>query len=724
MKCLKYILLLFIASVCATSCEDMLTPENDRNTANFAQDSMYSYWGILSNVQKIAARNVIIGESRGDLVEPTSFISDSVNHIAQYSEKAENGTSALLNVADYYKVINMCNFYIHKVDTARTIYNRQVMLREYAQVQFLRAWVYMKLVENYGSVPFITEPVEETNTKIENNEGIFVDRFTLREKLYEAGLERALSIEKNEGRPRYGDYNTGAVTIPNLTTLFYGELVAADLYLLGAQSTADYEKAAELYFDYLSKTAINYSQLAYGRNDIGYSRRGGAGSENYQFYESSYRSAFTTYAFSHNITQIPLAANTVFGNVVTDVSSVYGFTPIIRQSTNATSDSTASTSGYISLMADYRARQLGPSASVLSLGESQTFVRRGDKRGTYTTIPTLGDGRAVALAPFVETEKGNMRFIFKANPFSANGDNFHPVSGTSLGVSFHYAIPVYRPEMVMLRYAEAINRAGYPGHAFALLRTGLSNDLLSRATRVERIASIDTVAPGATFASGDINASADTVFDTTRVYSWDAVTSTNRPGGDSINYISIHELLRAKGKPYLAYASFPTLWLPSIHSRGSGQPLPNVPDSLYSYRDLTMKKLEQEQARLAAYGENLGGSIAAHNFVRSIPASADTAVVITPEEADPVMINMVEELLADEMAMELAYEGVRFADLTRIAEHKNHAGLVNGTNWFAWKVARRAEALKPYENLLKKDETLYNKLTDKNNWYLKLPRYN
>ena len=69
-------------------------------------------------------------------------------------------------------------------------------------------------------------------------------------------------------------------------------------------------------------------------------------------------------------------------------------------------------------------------------------------------------------------------------------------------------------------------------------------------------------------------------------------------------------------------------------------------------------------------------------------------------------INAVEDILCDEMALELAFEGNRFGDLTRIARHKNHAGLYGsdfGSQWLANKLAYK----RPVVSLL-----------DERNWYL------
>ena len=69
-------------------------------------------------------------------------------------------------------------------------------------------------------------------------------------------------------------------------------------------------------------------------------------------------------------------------------------------------------------------------------------------------------------------------------------------------------------------------------------------------------------------------------------------------------------------------------------------------------------------------------------------------------------INAMEDLLCDEMALELAFEGNRFGDLTRIARHKNQAGLYRsnfGNEWLAAKLAYKNPAVS---------------LLDEKNWYL------
>jgi hypothetical protein len=83
-----------------------------------------------------------------------------------------------------------------------------------------------------------------------------------------------------------------------------------------------------------------------------------------------------------------------------------------------------------------------------------------------------------------------------------------------------------------------------------------------------------------------------------------------------------------------------------------------------------------------------------------------TKLQITPTGTLNDTINAVEDLLCDEMALELAFEGNRFGDLTRFARHKNEAGLYGadyGSRWLADKLKYK----NPVVSLL-----------DEKNWYL------
>ena len=73
---------------------------------------------------------------------------------------------------------------------------------------------------------------------------------------------------------------------------------------------------------------------------------------------------------------------------------------------------------------------------------------------------------------------------------------------------------------------------------------------------------------------------------------------------------------------------------------------------------------------------------------------------------DDFVKEAVEDLIIDEMGLELAFEGTRFFDLTRVAHRRNDP------SYFAKHVAKRNGEM---------DMSLYNILLNEKNWYLPFP---
>ena len=167
-------------------------------------------------------------------------------------------------------------------------------------------------------------------------------------------------------------------------------------------------------------------------------------------------------------------------------------------------------------------------------------------------------------------------------------------------------------------------------------------------------------------------------------------------------------------------------------------------DSLNTYENVVLKRVAEEKARVqgsgnveaiynrlldetgqegsegAGEGEGEGESTEIDRSEYTIIPAAD------PEAANIEEINAVETLIAEEMAYELAFEGFRFYDLTRIARHKNNDTSLSanaGSEWLAWIISRRGLGLKPYEQPEVKDNGLYTLLLDPTNWYLMSPIY-
>lgn len=720
----KSILSLFIFllgfGVSTTSCEDMLTPDMDRYSENFSgNDTVYFYLGILRNVQDMVEQNELLGDLRSDLVTTTSYSSDSIADIINY-QKLQDGENGLLNRAAYYKVINQCNFYLAKVDTNAVKNNIYYMRKEYAQVVAIRAWTYLQLVQTYGRVPFITKPVDNANTGWENNPETWATPDNLVDLLKDE-LEKAKTFEHTLGAPNYGSFNTGNITIDSKYMRFYNDLVLGDLYLLRGKDRADFVAAAKNYYYFLKEKAK--SGVCVQNRPASYSVFSFGGKDSYSPIISSWVSLgleADALNSSENITIIPSAANSSFGKVLSREAQIYGFDIHSTNSTTGGEDNAtdATTSGNITVTPNLRSRQIAPSQAYLSLCEAQNFTK--SKFTSASEMPSdveyyegVGDARMHATAPIFQTTDGKERYIVKNTPVTSVTSD-----GRAFSASFKYYKSIYRLSQVYLRYAEAINRAGYPRTAFAILRDGINFNNMPKLLE-------------------------DKIYDDenqTWHYTYDLDSVKTAYG---INYIGADELYRAQNEPeYANFIDFSTnIWNnKSIHGLGCGTS--TVADTLYDFEcaeGIVRQRIQQEQALANALGLSLSETpdTPAEEVQPQSRANDDEEGEETepdrsgyeegeparvPAEVDMNEVLAVESLIADELALQTAYEGTRMFDLIRIARHRDAAGQF-GTQWLAWKVARRNELLKPYEVPTQYNATLYNLLVNPENWYIANPQY-
>lgn len=721
--------------IATTSCEDMLTPDLTRYTENFSgRDTVYFYNGILRNVQDMVEQNELLGDLRSDLVTTTKYTSDSISNIVKYENKRIDGEDQLLNRAAYYKVINQCNFYLAKVDTTAQKNNIKYMKREYAQVLNIRAWAYLQLVQTYGTVPFITKPVDNADTGWEKNPEKWATADNLLD-LLKADLKTANGIEyaNGYGYPDYGEYQTGNSNFKVNTKYlrFYSDLILGDLYLLHSANRQDYIEAAKSYYKFLRRY-----------NNSTYNVTGGfATYSRYQLPNGTYQYTPNVDSWigsglnasslgNENITIIPSAANNTFGRVLSRNVQIFGFDPSSRNSTSSdVNGGSVSTSGQVTISVNYRSRQVGPSNAYVNLCKAQSYSNTEYASGIASNITYftgVGDARMHGTAPIVETKEGGRdetenRYIMKsAVPASVDG------SGLASGYSFKHFRSIYRVRQVWLRYAEAINRAGFPRLAFAVLRDGLDHQTLPTLTDSIKYINADS-----------------TKYHTVTYLDSTSVENTSR----GVFYLGNDEMRRAQAEPEhsLFLPDFENKdnneWLSNrgIHEQGCGAS--SVLDTIFSYKNVVAKRIEEEAKRT----NSLTASVKRHirNLRRYDVTVGDDTNTGTgdveedgeqkepaPAEVNPLEVQAVETLIADECALETAYEGSRMFDLIRFARHMNNdaSGVPGftptyGTTWLAWKIARRNENLKPYEDPTIYDGSLYTLLLDPSNWYIVSPKY-
>lgn len=728
----------------AVSCEDMLSPDSERHSYTVAQDTMYSYWGIIRSMQNIAERYVLLGELRGELVRGTSYLSDSIANILNYDmANAVDGSNRYLKAADYYHVINSCNAYLAFYDSTRTTGTlNPYMKKEAAQVSAIRAWTYLQLVQVYGEVPFYTRPLltsDAINDFAKHPEKVTID--DLAGKFVDE-LEAAAKVEAEFGFPQYDYYGYTSAVAHSSKLMIPINILLGDLFLAKGDK-GSCAKAAQYYYNYLSGTNNGVRTLipAGGVIPAGYSYMGlradGEVATDYRTFGYSGSGGFTPWTERgeqsrtlESITAIPSSTNKLWGTVLRGVNEIYGYDARINVYTSG-NDSLSSTSSSVSLTAQYDKKQIINSQAYTDLAMAQTFEEYiGSSSASQSTWiltidPNVGDARQYWIQETYQLYSngtvGQEKFITKQNP----------------GEAFTTTFPmIYRKSMVWLRFAEALCNAGYPSHAFAILKDGLCNadgwlpgegtqdyevtewlysftdedgkvtentesrDALAnqliadvefesekeKADSIKKLtALIDSTATA--FAQWPDPENSELVVnyialdENTNKPSFLDFTSTQFQGNNSSQMLLCRPSLDASGYPFPVSEAldYPGRLTNGIHSRGTGYLMKaDRHKSAFNYVDMVAQKA------LENYGQTL--------------TKED---IYDPSNKDLVQ-KCVEDLIVDEEALELAFEGCRFFDLMRVAHRRNDP------SYLANKLAKRNPALG-------------SKLLDSKNWYFPLP---
>jgi len=596
-----------------SSCEDMFETDSDRQIFDPAldqkTDSMFYTLGILKGLQMAADQYVMQGEMRGDLVSTNQYTETALRQLANFSADASNKYDSAYV---YYRVINNCNYYIAHRDTSLRTGSRQVTLPEYAEALAVRAWAYMQLCKQYGSVPFYTDPlvsIGDANRQLETKDlqGICdalvpeMQRFSGTPVPVYGNISAGVLNSSDSDNPQEKIINSQRAMLPI-------DLVIGDLFL----ETHQYEQAARYYFNFLRLNEWTVRQ-AYIIPTDGYFMRileDKMPSSLTMTINGGYQwsSIFSVTSDNDIVTFIPLAANRLRG-IVTELPGIFGY-----DFYSTTSGSASSNERYL------LERQIDASPSYVALSDAQEYYYTpGASSGGSTVVRTADIGDLRRLVTMRQVAKNDSAFAVMTKFTSAN-------------------VPIYRTAAIYLRLAEALNRMGYPDAAFAILKDGINEDLL---TYVQH---------------GD---------------------STDLEAGRYLRPQTA-QLLQTT-IPFLSTENsqmFEENW--GIHSRGTYYTQGAF--SPYQYETIVARKLDELQQG---------------NGIRPTGTLNDT-------------INAMEDILCDEMALELAFEGNRFGDLARMARHKNRSGLYGtnfGSQWLAQKLAYKRPVVD---------------LTDEQNWYLPL----
>lgn len=461
-------LLLLGVGAATTSCEDMMTPDNKLVTTDLApQDTLYQMMGIIKRMQKLADRTILLGEVRADLVDV-----DQTHASADIKELGNNdiSTSNVYNSpTEYYAVINSCNIYLAYVDSLFRVYGDYYYHKEVIAAKCFRAWCYLELAKIYGAVPFFTEPILTPDAAERALAQPKADMLTILDFAIGDLAAYAQSEDENGAlRPSYG-YSYNDLSARVLFIPF--RVMLAELYLWRGSykgkvaGKADFIEAVRMYHDYLcypgEEKAVQYDACEWSSSDW----KNPIGSLHYE----NHYSALTREDYYAGV--LPLDTAAYFGNT-SDLRAIFNST-----------------------IANYYYPSLIPSKRMSDISQAQDYAFLSYNTGTGLTGDTI-----LAYAPKDaatlggERKVGDLRlntvYIDRSNVSESKyNSSVNPVKqyivkwtggNTTLSDDRRQNyIFYYTTNMLYLHMAEALNLAGYPETAMAVLTHGLTYETLN-----------------------------------------------------------------------------------------------------------------------------------------------------------------------------------------------------------------------------------------------------
>ncbi len=435
------------ASFIFTSCGKMMEVDSDRQAfepnLDSKTDSVFYAFGIAQGMQVLADQYFFQGEMRGELVKATQYADSTLRQLKDFSAGLSNKYDSAYV---YYSVINNCNYYLTHRKMDLYTGSTQVTVPEYAAVLAFRAWAYLQLCRNYGSVPFFTEPLT-TISQIDDNTYPLYDIRQVTD-----ALAPELSQYTKINVPNYGtDYSIGtsATTTKRISTknIFIPVgVILGDLYLESAQSASDYEKAARSYADYLiaTKTLQQNIEASFKLRDEMMAYPSNMVTITAPRYENIFN---TDPAPADILTYIPLAVNKVNGTT-TNVPKAFGYDYYAL-------NNNAKWNKEIPLVPSYAYKNLTDNLTYYYQYQASASDK-GIKSGLY------GDMRSLAI---MRTEEGT-------TTLEETTEDINWINKFQSG-----NIILYRVSTVYLHMAEALNRMGLPDLAFGILKEGRFVDI-------------------------------------------------------------------------------------------------------------------------------------------------------------------------------------------------------------------------------------------------------
>ena len=631
MKKIYFPLLMLFALGAQTSCidTDLHDALDYEDTYNNVEDADYHILGIYSQFMQLGEQMVVLNELRGDLMTITPNANEYLQQVEanRYSED-----NPYFSARPYYSVIANCNDALSNFNLMlkRHDLTQDEYAERYSDIQAIRCYVYLQLAAQFGQVYYMDEAItsiDQLNDYQASAQPMGLDELLPR---LIACMEQLPTLEDYEQSPLVVD-GSSSVSLDGVTLKQYfinKKLVLADLYLWAGRNQDDYRKAAHYYKEVMNKEADGVetvNSLYYRCNTFTYTgttlpTSAAQTSYNYcagtlRYLEQDERSFFTTwpYMFKNSVSTAPGSYEWVWAMTYTASGKPhYPFIDLFESD---------------KLGGSY---QLRPSNNYIAETQRTDLLRTNGAPHDPRGFGALVEGSTEYQGATFRVDAGDTvcaKYLYLYDPETPNN---------KIG-----RLWLYRAAGIHLRFAEALNRAGYPDMAYGFLMGGPAGYYGGTYPDVDR---------------------------------YGHSTNTNSKPVD-------YKGLNARGE-YIGM----TRNLFGLRFPISTGICDNETDSALLYFDSRYytKATENLYEGIIVRGAWRSASGLRGRQLMTYKTTSDFSTQTLSTCADKAdSIYLVEKIIMDEAALELGHEGQRFPDLVRVARHMNHSGsvTVNGQTY-------------------------------------------
>lgn len=165
---ISFVVMALMGVAVLASCSDYFNPETDdeldgKKYISSSTEMYTGFLGIMTKLQAVGDKEILLTDTRADLLEPTTQSSADIIALYNYDKDLQGNPYA--NPAGYYEVIIACNDYLAKMNEYKSKPNVDQTVYEslVSSVTRIKVWTYKTIGEIYGKAVWFDDPITKVS---------------------------------------------------------------------------------------------------------------------------------------------------------------------------------------------------------------------------------------------------------------------------------------------------------------------------------------------------------------------------------------------------------------------------------------------------------------------------------------------------------------------------------------------------------------------------------